>query len=793
LALSGIVLSTLSAQPQVPGAVELSLSAPPFVVYPRLRRRKKSEDSRRRNVAASYARFSSDELQDPKSIGDQQRPCRERAARDGNQLPTELEFSDEGISGAKLRRDGFDRMLAAAQAELFDTLYVFDLSRLARESIINATTLKKLVYKHKVRVVSLTEGIDSNNDNWFTLATILGLQHEQYLKTLGANVMRGLIGNLLNGHSVGDLAYGFGSVPIPGVETHRRGRNERPPKKYVINETEATWVRKIFDWFVRERRSIRWIVCELNRLKAPRDRRSRGKKWGRSAVINLLRRTKYIGIWEWGVSRNHRDPETGDIYKELREEDEWKKWVRHLPELKIVDEDVFAEAQGRLDENEQKCADFRGEEGTFTGSPKDRAHPRHLLQRRVRCSECGAYFYVSGTRGLACPGARDGVCSCRTMLPRELAEKLILAEIGRRILEDSAWRKEVHQAAVREWERSQSQVPSELQASQDQLRELDRRIANLLDQVEEGHAPSDVRDRLQARRDERAQLVRQIDKWQRQVAQKPQALTTEQVDDGLKNLHRVLLSGTPAASIALGNLIGDVVVHAITRPGRKRPFLRGEFVMRTARVADALNGTQPDEREIDVPEQAGAEKIVIDFVEPDPKYEMSDKVKELYDAGLANWEIAEQLEDHPGRITLLYNFWYERRGLPVPEQADRPKRKVRKTPLYKQIADDAKRRWEAGESESAIGRDFETTQATVRDAIAWWHTSRNLPVPKFEDRRKTQLELAANLYEAGCTITEIAEQKLKVSITTVRKMLDEWFASKGETRPDGRSRRRLSA
>ncbi len=68
---------------------------------------------------------------------------------------------------------------------------------------------------------------------------------------------------------------------------------------------------------------------------------------------------------------------------------------------------------------------------------------------------------------------------------------------------------------------------------------------------------------------------------------------------------------------------------------------------------------------------------------------------------------------------------------------------------------------------------------TVRNAIEWWHTSRNLPVPKFEDRRKTQVELAASLYEAGCTITEIAEQKLQVSITTVRKMLDEWFASKG--------------
>jgi DNA invertase Pin-like site-specific DNA recombinase len=618
----------------VPSAVELALSAPALSVRPRLRRRKKSDDSRRRKVAASYARFSSDELQDPKSIEDQQRPCRERAARDGNQLPQELEFFDEGVSGAKLRRDGFDRMLAAAQVGLFDTLYVFDLSRLARESIINATTLKKLVHKYKVRVVSLTEGIDSNNDNWFTLATILGLQHEQYLKTLGANVMRGLIGNLLNGHSVGDLAYGYGSVPIPGVETHRRGRNERPPRKYVINEAEAAWVRKVFEWFVRERRSIRWIVCELNRVKAPRDKRSRGKKWGRSAVINLLRRTKYIGLWEWGVSRNHRDPETGDIYKELRDEEEWKKWIRHLPELKIVDEEVFVAAQQLLDENEQKCAEFRGEEGTFTGSPKDRAHPRHLLQRRVRCSECGAYFYVSGTRRLACPGARDGVCSCRTMLPRELAEKLILAEVGQRILEDSAWRKEVHEAALREWQTSQSQVPSELQAAQDQLREVEWRISNLLDKIEVNTAPPDVNERLESRNEEKSQLLRRIHKYERQVARRPQALSAEQIDEGLQNLHRVLSSGTPAAAIALGNLIGDVVVRPVSRTGRKRPFLQGEFFLRTGKAADALNCTKLVENEGAAPEEEPAgETIVIDFVEPDPKFEMSDRVKELYDSG----------------------------------------------------------------------------------------------------------------------------------------------------------------
>jgi site-specific DNA recombinase len=252
----------------------------------------------------------------------------------------------------------------------------------------------------------------------------------------------------------------------------------------------------------------------------------------------------------------------------------------------------------------------------------------------------------------------------------------------------------------------------------------------------------------------------------------------------------VISSETPAAAVALGHLVGKIVVSEVMRPGRKRPFLRGQFVLQTSAAVKALEGGTAEHKDLGA-EPTGVE-ITIHFVEADPKYEMSDRVKELYDQGLANWEIAERLHLRRSRVTLLYNFWHERRGLPAPQRENRPKRKRRETPLYKRIADEAKLRWEAGDSESEIGRDFATTQATVRDAIAWWHTSRELPVPKFADRRKAQVELADSMYQAGCTLAEI-KVKLRLTITTIRKMLDEASAARGETRPDGRSRRRRSA
>jgi site-specific DNA recombinase len=792
LALFGIGFSTLSAQSLAAGVPAALIGAAPILAScGRRRNRKADADALYQDVAASYARYSCDQ-QDAKSIDDQQRPCRTKAEGHGNQIPDELQFADEAVSGTKLKRDGFDRMLKAAEEGRFKTLYFFDLSRLARESVITITTLKKLVYVYKVRVVSVTEGIDSANDGWFTLATILGLQHEQYLKTLRANVLRGQIGNLLEELSLGDYCFGYSSVPIEGAPLRGKGHNARPPKKYVIVEEEEKWVRRIFDWYVRDRQPIQWIVRELNKLKAPKDHRSGSTTWGRAGVRALLRRIKYIGIWPWGITTNCRDPLTGRIYKELRSEEETQGWIRRFPQLRIIDDETFAEAQHRLDKNEDDCAAFRGDDGKLTGSPKDAAGPRHLLQCRIRCSECGSAFYVGGARGqyLICPGLRNGLCRCRTMLPRDLAKRLILKEIGRRILTNEPWRRAVHEQALKVWNDFESTVPAELNAAQKQLAAVEQRIARMVDQIEDGLDDPDVKNRLGDRRREKEQIARNIAKLRNATTSRPPKPTNEWMDEQLKNLDEVLSSGTPGAAIALGNLIGDIVVTEVLRPGRKRPFLRGEFVLRTGNVTSAIIGAHALESS-DAPagQDAIGERIAIEFVEPDPKYEMSDRVKDLSDQGLANWEIAEQLELHRSRVTLLFNFWFERRGLPMPDRQDRPKRKQRQAPLYQRIADAAKQMWETGDSESEIGRHFRTTQATVRNAIAWWHSSRNLPVPKFADRRKTQVELAARMRETGRPLAEIAS-KLKVTITTVRKMLAEWFTSRGEIRPDGRSRRR---
>ena len=72
-------------------------------------------------------------------------------------------------------RTGLNAMLAAAEAGKFKVLYFHSLSRLARESVISLPLLKHLVYNLGVRVISVTEGIDSDNTAWELIAHIMSI------------------------------------------------------------------------------------------------------------------------------------------------------------------------------------------------------------------------------------------------------------------------------------------------------------------------------------------------------------------------------------------------------------------------------------------------------------------------------------------------------------------------------------------------------------------------------------------------------------------------------------------
>jgi DNA invertase Pin-like site-specific DNA recombinase len=192
LVLIGVGFSTVLAQCHAhPEAPALFAAISPTALPARRRRSSTKTDP----IAACYARFSSD-LQDISTITQQQSGCREKAAANGHAIEAAYHFVDEAVSGTRLDRAGLNAMMGAARQGQFNVLYFSDLSRLARELVISLPMLKELVHVCGVRIISVTEGIDSDVQGWEFMAMIRAWQHEEYLKTLRANVLRGHQGAL---------------------------------------------------------------------------------------------------------------------------------------------------------------------------------------------------------------------------------------------------------------------------------------------------------------------------------------------------------------------------------------------------------------------------------------------------------------------------------------------------------------------------------------------------------------------------------------------------------------------
>jgi site-specific DNA recombinase len=106
------------------------------------------------SAAAIYARYSSD-LQREASIEDQNRICRERAAREG--WSVYKYYSDHGISGASLIRPGIQKLLQDALEGRFEIIVTESLDRLSRDQEDIAHIFKRINFAGG-RIVTVSEG-----------------------------------------------------------------------------------------------------------------------------------------------------------------------------------------------------------------------------------------------------------------------------------------------------------------------------------------------------------------------------------------------------------------------------------------------------------------------------------------------------------------------------------------------------------------------------------------------------------------------------------------------------------
>jgi len=359
---------------------------------------------------AAYARYSSD-LQREASLEDQLRNVRTYCYRQG--WPDPASYSDAAISGARNDRPGYRQLLA--DIERFDVLLVDDLSRLSRDSVEIAQTIRRLTF-HGVRVIGVSDGTDTGRKGHKAEVGLRGIMSELYLSDLADKTHRGLSGRALSGASAGGLPYGYRKTLVG---------------QRVIDEGQAAIVRRIFAEFIAGQ-STRQIVSALNRDRIPA---SRGGTWVYTAVlcdrkraIGILCNPIYAGLQIWNRSRWIKHPDSGRRVRQERPESEWIA-TQH-PELEIVDRATWEAAQRRL----------RPHDAPSPKGPK----ARNLLSGIVRCGECGGPMNIINRDHYGCSAHKnrgDAVCASDLCVRKDALERTLLASVKNDLLSEESFKR----------------------------------------------------------------------------------------------------------------------------------------------------------------------------------------------------------------------------------------------------------------------------------------------------------------------------------------------------------------
>ncbi len=265
---------------------------------------------------AAYTRYSSD-LQSPRSIEDQLRICREYAQARGFIYLEEHVYVDEALSGVGADRPGLGRLLDAALSPTrpFDIILLDDSSRLARNTKDALTFFERLNFAG-IRLIAVSQGIDSDNEQAHVLVTVHGMVDSLYVKELAKKTHRGLEGLMLRGQHTGGRCFGYDSIPVSGTTG----------KQLVINESEAAVVRRIFEMSA-EGQSLKTIAKTLNRECVPPPRPCAGKRyatWCPTCIREMLRRDLYVGKVIWNRARFVKVPGTNKRVRRARPQSEWR-------------------------------------------------------------------------------------------------------------------------------------------------------------------------------------------------------------------------------------------------------------------------------------------------------------------------------------------------------------------------------------------------------------------------------------------------------------------------------------
>ena len=364
--------------------------------------------------AALYIRLSKeDESEGPsQSVQNQESLLREFVQQ--HRLSVYDTYVDDGWSGTNFDRPDFQRMIADIEAKKVNMVITKDLSRLGRDYIMTGHYMERYFPEHRVRYISLLDGIDTGVDSTANdITPFRAIMNDMYAKDISKKIKSVKRDKQRKGQFIG-------GKPVYGYKMHPTEKN-----KIVIDEEVAPVVRRVFA-LALSGMSCRNIASLLNQEGIPTPATYANLPvakpgpytglWSSERISDMLQNETYIGNMVQG-----RSVKISYKSKKCLKQDP-ANWVvvegTHEP---LVDAETFRKV--RMLVNSRKHTRSRTYDFLLKGLIfcHECGYPLAVLNRKNARGEDVLYFVCRTYQRFT----KAGVCTCHSIKEKTVTDAVV--------------------------------------------------------------------------------------------------------------------------------------------------------------------------------------------------------------------------------------------------------------------------------------------------------------------------------------------------------------------------------
>ena len=305
-------------------------------------------------------------------------------------------------------------MLADIEARKVNMVITKDLSRLGRDYILTGHYMERYFPEHRVRYISLLDGIDTGVDSAANdITPFRAIMNDMYAKDISKKISSVK-------HDKQRRGLFIGGKPVYGYKMHPTEKN-----RIVIDEEAAPVVRRIFGMAL-EGMSCRQIAARLNAEGVPTPAAYAGLTaanpgpytgfWSGERVSDMLRNETYIGNMVQGRTRKISYKSKKCVRQDPRD------WIvvagTHEP---IIDRETFKKVRALVDSRKHtrsRTYDFLLKGLIFC---RECGYPLAVLNRKNAAGEDRLYFVCRTYQR----STKAGVCTSHTIKEETVTQAVL--------------------------------------------------------------------------------------------------------------------------------------------------------------------------------------------------------------------------------------------------------------------------------------------------------------------------------------------------------------------------------